>query len=90
MDFFSLGDLFIGIRMELYSAIINPNSFGNMTHPTALPADDLADWFWPSVTKCEYLSSKTKMFIHLQYYLFEKGSSKTLPRSGNKYVYVSI
>ena len=33
MDFFSLGELFIGNGMGLWGLEINPNTFGNMTHP---------------------------------------------------------
>ena len=33
MDFFSLGELFIGNGMGKSTSEINPNTFGNMAHP---------------------------------------------------------
>ena len=36
LDFFSLGDLFIGIRMGLGPGENSLNTFGNMTHPIIL------------------------------------------------------
>ena len=33
MDFFSLGEVFIGIGMGLGLGEVSPNTFGNMQHP---------------------------------------------------------
>ena len=35
LDFFSLGEIFIGNGMGKWGGEINPNTFGNMAHPTA-------------------------------------------------------